>query len=88
MLAIPKKVKEVLLKNGFFDLSIGQYQEALDEFNALLEIVPDHVEAMYGAGCCLVALEQKEEAKKMLSKTLELKPAYQAAKKLMMCLNQ
>lgn len=77
-----EKVKEVLLKNGFFDLSLGQFDEALSEFLELLEKVPSHKEAMFGAACCLSELKKSNEALVYLEKALAIDPSYQDAKKL------
>lgn len=76
-------LKKVLKNNGFFDLELGEYEVALDEFNEFLSMVPDDIEGLYGAGCCLERLGRKEEAQAKLLKVQELDPNFRDVKEIL-----
>ena len=61
--------------------SEGRETEALEHYLAIIEEKPDFVPAYFNAGKLLVAMNQKNEARKMFQAVLELSPSNDKAKK-------
>lgn len=76
---LPLKEKYVDWWNLLFIIGLGfrqlnMYQEAKSEFENVLDIVPDQVDALNELGLCLAFLGEYEEAITKLSRAIELKP--------------
>lgn len=63
--------------NNFYDLE--KYEEALVEYDKVIELKPDYVEAYYNKGNSLSNCGRYEEAIKEYNKAIELKPDYAKA---------
>lgn len=55
-------------------LTLKRFQEALASAEAMVELFPDHPDAVYHRGLAYMALESQEAAKKDLRRVLELAP--------------
>ncbi|MGB0384447.1 MAG: tetratricopeptide repeat protein [Ardenticatenaceae bacterium] len=66
----------------------GKIEEALEEFEAYLEIEPNFYRALGNAGTCLLALGELDEGEKMLRRALEIKPDYELARYNLKALSQ
>ena len=60
-------------------LSLGRYEEAIDNFNKAIEFKPDHIEANANKLCPLLKLGRYQEVMETADKILELDPKNQKA---------
>ncbi|MFX1395340.1 MAG: tetratricopeptide repeat protein [Promethearchaeota archaeon] len=60
-------------------MALGQYEEALECYEKILEINKNDIDALYKKGRCLLLLEQYEEALECSDKILEIDINYKAA---------
>ncbi|SCG82660.1 hypothetical protein DW1_1064 [Proteiniborus sp. DW1] len=76
---LPLKDKYVDWWNLFFMIGLGyrqlgMYQEAIDEFETVLDFVPDQVEALNELGLCQAFIGNYSDAISNFTKAIELKP--------------
>ncbi len=72
---VKEKAKELgLVERGTFLLRMRRYEEALEFFEAALNINPNHSDAWNKKGVALGMLEKFEEALGCFEKTLEINP--------------
>ena len=65
---------EAFLESGFLFQAAGQYQRAIDGYDRILELTPQHAGALLGRAACLRALHRLEEAEADLHKALAEQP--------------
>ena len=76
--AAPDAIRPLLLL-GWARYRAGQSQQAIADFDAVLERAPRTIDAHYGRARALVDAGQSGEAKKWLRRTLKLEPSHAGA---------
>ena len=67
-------------KQGLNKAALGQYEEAISDYNAAIQLRPDYVHAYYNRGLAKVQLGQYEEAISDYDTTIDLKSDFQDAR--------
>ncbi len=73
-------VGEDLFCRAFSALTAGRYDEAVDGFERVLTLVPEHVPSWGNLGAAWFALGHADEASRCLRRALTLNPDYEAAR--------
>lgn len=68
------------LRYGELLLARGAYNESLVVLQKVLEVAPEHPEALYYAATCLIRLGEHLSASKLLNEALRISPDYPAAR--------
>jgi len=65
---------ESLYQEAINLINLGKYQEAIDLFDKILQIVPEHENSLNNKGAVLLKLEKYEEAIELYNRILEIDP--------------
>jgi Flp pilus assembly protein TadD len=72
---------EEMFARAYAALTEGRDAEAVDGFRAVLELVPRHYPSWSNLGAALLALGERDEARRCLERALQLNPDYAVARK-------
>ena len=75
-----KEKEQELFEHGLFYLLNEKYDQAIDEFQRVLRVDPENVEAYYSLGLAYESKNISDKAKEMYKKVLERNPKHKLAR--------